>query len=271
MKLIVSRANPTFKALRLLADDVREQRRRSQTLIEGEHLVACYCEKVGLPVQLLISEHGAAQGEILALAKLLEAVPTVQLRNSLFGELSGLASPTGIAAIIAIPPVPTVPAEGSCVLLDAVQDAGNVGSILRTAAAAGIRDVFLGPGCAGVWTPRVLRAAQGAHFDLCLREQADLAAVMSGFRGTSVAATAHGDENVFSANLAGKLAWVFGSEGQGILPSLEAIAGRRVTIPLAAGCESLNVAAAAAICLFEEVRQKKSHSPSIDTFGDGIS
>ncbi|MDD5175659.1 MAG: RNA methyltransferase [Sterolibacterium sp.] len=256
MKRIASRANPTFKALKALSDDAREQRRMGMTLLEGAHLVATYYEKVGLPVQLVISEHGAAQVEIQALCDSLAAVETILMGDSLYRELSGLATPTGIAAIINIPVPSSESVSGSCVLLDSLQDAGNVGSILRTAAAAGIADVFLGPGSAGVWTPRVLRAAQGAHFDLRLHEQADLLAVMTGFSGTTVAAMAHGVEIIYRQDLTGKLAWLFGSEGCGISPALEAAAGKRVTIPLAPGCESLNVAVAAAICLFEEVRQK---------------
>lgn len=256
MKSITSRANPTFKALKSLAEEVREQRRLGMTWLEGAHLVASYRDKVGPPMQLIVSERGAAQVEIQELCNSLGNVETILLRDALFGEVSGLATPAGIAAIISIPAAPTASVSGSCVLLDALQDAGNVGSILRTAAAAGIPDIFLGPGCAGVWTPRVLRAAQGAHFDLRLHEQADLNAVMADFSGTTVAAAAHGAETIYRADLTGRLAWLFGSEGRGISSALEAAASRRVSIPLAQHSESLNVAAAAAICLFEEVRQK---------------
>lgn len=256
MKLITSRANPTFKALKSVADDVREQRRLGMTLLEGVHIVVAYRDKIGLPLQLIVSEQGATQLEIQALCDSLAAVETFLLRDTLFRELSELATPAGVAAIIPIPASSSEPVSGSCVLLDALQDAGNVGSILRTAVAAGIADIFLGPGCAGVWTPRVLRAAQGAHFDLRLHEQADLGAIMAGFSGTTVAATAHDGEPLYRQDLTDSLAWLFGSEGRGISPSLENAAEKRVVIPLAQRCESLNVAAAAAICLFEEVRQK---------------
>lgn len=261
MKQITSRDNPTFKELKSLADTAREQRRQGMTLLDGVHLVAAYRNKVGLPERLILSEHGAAQPEIQALRDSMPGVPTLLLRDSLFRELSELATPTGVCAAIRIPDPPPAEIRGSCILLDALQDAGNVGSILRTAAAAGIVDVFLGPGCAGAWTPRVLRAAQGAHFDLRLREQADLDAVMAGFSGATIAATVHGGEALYRHDLTGGLAWLFGSEGGGISPHLEAAAAKRVFIPMAQGSESLNVAAAAAICLFEEVRQK-SRSPN---------
>jgi len=255
MKQIASRDNPGFKALKSLAEDAREQRRQGLTLLEGIHLVAAYRDKIGLPQRLIVSEHGAAQAEIQALLDSFSTVETWLLRDSLFRMLSGVATPVGILAVIPIRAQSSGVVNGSCVLLDALQDAGNVGSILRSAAAAGIADVFLGTGCAGAWTPRVLRAAQGAHFDLRIREQADLAAVMTSFTGTTVAATAHGGNSLYGLDLSGNVAWLFGSEGGGISPHLEAAAGERACIPMAVGSESLNVAAAAAICLFEKVRQ----------------
>ena len=256
MKRITSRDNPTFKGLKALGEDAREQRRQGMTLIEGCHLVAAYRDKLGQPERLILSEHGFEQAEIQALCETLPNVEKLLLRDSLFREISDLATPTGVCAAIRIPSPQTSSASGSCVLLDALQDTGNVGSILRSAAAAGIIDVFLGPGCAGAWTPRVLRAAQGAHFGLRLHEQADLAEVMARFSGATLAATAHGGEPLYRHDLTGNVAWLFGSEGGGINPSLEAIASKRAMIPLVVGSESLNVAAAAAICLFEEVRQK---------------
>ena len=254
MKLIISRDNPGYKALKALATDSREQRRQGRALIEGAHLVAAYRDKLGMPARLILSEHGAAQAEIQALCASLPDVEALLLRDSLFNTLSGLATPPGILAEICIPET-SGGIVGSCVLHDALQDAGNVGSILRSAAAAGIADVFLGPGCAGAWTPRVLRAAQGAHFDLHIREQADLTDVMAAYSGLKVAATAHGAMSLYDVDLRGEVAWLFGSEGRGISPLLEFAADRRVSIPMAAGSESLNVAAAAAVCFFEKLRQ----------------
>jgi len=265
VKLIASRANAQFKALRQLATETRAQRRSQRCLIDGSHLVAAYCDKRGLPEQLIVSEHGLAQAEIKALVERLGAdgrVDCLLLKDSLFDSLSQLATPAGIMALVRIPEAPSAVAAGaSCLLLDALQDAGNVGAILRSAAAAGIRDVFFGPGCASAWMPRVLRAAQGAHFDLALREQADLRQVAESYCGIVVAATAQAGENLFQLDLTGPIAWLFGNEGGGISPALLAAATRRASIPMAAGSESLNVAAAAAVCLFEELRQKQLARP----------
>ncbi|MBP9713512.1 MAG: RNA methyltransferase [Sterolibacterium sp.] len=259
MKQISSRDNPAYKSLKALIEDGREPRRQQRALLEGVHLVTAYRDKIGVPRCLVVSEQGMTQAEVRALLDSLPAVETWLLRDALFKTLSEMATPTGLLALIDLPESRAAAdrRNRSCILLDAVQDAGNVGSILRSAAAAGIHEVFLGVGCAGVWTPRVLRAAQGAHFDLQLHEQADLSATLRGFNGLSVAATAHGEEGLFDQPLNGPVAWLLGSEGRGIRPELEMLATRRVTIPLATGSESLNVAAAAAICLFEEVRQRR--------------
>lgn len=261
MKFIASRDNPTFKALRALAEDAREQRRQGRTLLDGPHLVGAYLEKVGRPALLAVSESGSGNPEAQRLLAAHDG-EAISLKDSLFREISGVASPVGLLAVIAIPEAPTGPIAGSCVLLDSVQDAGNVGSILRSAAAAGIADIALGAGCAGAWTPRTLRAGQGAHFSLCIREQADLAALVGGWRGVSVATVARGGTPIHALDLSGRVAWLFGNEGAGLSPALSDAATFRAEIPMAAGAESLNVAAAAAICLFEEVRQKHAKEES---------
>jgi TrmH family RNA methyltransferase len=195
--------------------------------------------------QLLISESGSRNLEVGMLVARAGNVDCLRLSDALFREVTGISAPTGIAAVIEIPAPDIGSLRGDAVLLDAVQDAGNVGAILRTAAAAGIRDVLLGPGCAGAWTLRVLRAAQGAHFSLAIREQADLA-------------------DIYDVDLSAPVFWLFGNEGAGVSPGLVAAARIRATIPLAAGTESLNVAAAAAVCLFEARRQRlKGKRPAL--------
>lgn len=256
MKHIASRDNPTFKQLRLLAGDAHEQRNRQRTIIDGPHLVSAYRHRIGMPETLVVSESGLLNPEIQGLVNLYNRLDTLVMRDTLFRELSGTTTPTGILAVIDIPDAPTGSIKGDCILLDGVQDSGNVGSILRTAAAAGLHDIALGPGCAGAWTPRVLRAAQGAHFGLRIREHADLASIMRDFPGSTVATVALGGDSLYSLDLRGEVAWLFGSEGRGVSADLLSLATVGATVPLAAGTESLNVAAAAAVCLFESVRQR---------------
>jgi TrmH family RNA methyltransferase len=253
MRHISSRDNPHFKALRALADDPRGHGR---ALVDGIHLVAtCIARGIGIK-QLLVSESGQKNPEIMVLLQGAAGIARVTLRDSLFRELSGVTTPTGIAAVIDIPVAPAGWPSGDAVLLDAVQDAGNVGAILRTAAAAGVGDVLLGPGCAGVWTPRVLRGGQGAHFSLAIREQVDPAAALAACHATSVATVARGGANLYELDLKGPILWLVGNEGAGLSAELVAAARLRATIPLAAGTESLNVAAATAVCLFEASRQR---------------
>lgn len=258
---IASRQNPRYKELRALAEDPRAH---AAALADGIHLVAACIER-GVPIrQLVVSATGSRNAEVASLLARTGDVDCLLLSDALYREVTGIGAPTGIAAVISIPVATDGPLSDDAVLLDAVQDAGNVGAILRTAAAAGIRDVLLGPGCAGAWSIKVLRAAQGAHFSLSIREQVDLGAALARFGGLSVATVAARGTVIFDADLSGPVCWLFGNEGAGLSPALLAAARLQATIPLAAGTESLNVAAAAAVCLFEARRQRlKAKRPAL--------
>lgn len=259
MKIITSRDNPSFKQLRALATSSRERRSQRRTLLDGMHLVEDYAVRFGAPELLVLSASGARAAEVVRFLERHPQAAVIQLGDALFGEVSPVSTPTGILAVIGIPAgrLDGAP-SGSCVLLDAIQDAGNLGSILRSAAAAGVTDAYLGRGCAQAWSPRVLRAAMGAHFDLGIHEQAELAEALRAFSGISVAASLRGGKELFALDLTGPVAWLFGNEGAGLSPDIEVLAQQAVRIPMPGGTESLNVAAAAAVCLFEEVRQKRS-------------
>lgn len=251
---IASRDNPRFKALRALADDPR---RHGRALADGIHLVRT-CFERGIEVeQLLASDSGQRNPEIAALIGAAPDCDCLILADGLFKAISGLAAPAGIAAVIKIPSEAETEFSGDAVLLDAVQDAGNVGTILRTAAAAGVRHALLGQGCAGAWTQRVLRAGQGAHFSLAIREQVDLAQAMANSSATSVATVVRDGVCLYDLDLTGPIFWLLGNEGAGLSAPLVAAARQRATIPLAGGSESLNVAAAVAVCLFEAARQRR--------------
>lgn len=250
---INSRDNPSFKVARAAAEDPR---RHGCALLDGIHLVGSALRYGIVPRQMLATEGGRRNGEIAALLQSVPQVECLTLGDGLFREISGVSTPTGIAALIDIPAVPDRVPRGDVLMLDAVQDAGNVGAILRTAAAAGVHDVYLGTGCAGAWTPRVLRAGQGAHFSLAIRERADLPAVLAGLPQISMATVARGGTTLHEFDLSVPVAWLVGNEGAGLSAGLTAAATERVTIPLASGTESLNVAAAVAVCLFEARRQR---------------
>jgi TrmH family RNA methyltransferase len=184
------------------------------------------------------------------------------LSDSLFHDISSVRTPTGIIAVIPIPLPGSVHLreynEEFWVLLEAIQDPGNFGSILRSAAAAGASAVYLSYGCADPWSPKTLRAAMGAHFLLPIYERSNLAEVARIFKGKVIASTPDAKNTLYQTCLEGPVALVFGNEGAGLSEALLQACGERVRIPMHGGTESLNVAAAAAVCFFETVRQRKA-------------
>lgn len=260
MKQVASRENALFKRFRLLASSTSEQRRQGRTLIDGPHLVAAWCNSCQRPFQLIVSETGASHGEILHILSSHPDIPVVVMRDALFREISGTATPVGIVAeisVIAPPALDTaVQAPGDWLLLDAIQDAGNVGSILRSAAALGVKRVFLNERCATPWSPKVLRAAQGAHLVLEIWERADLSLILDQFSGKKLATLVTNARPIYEENLVDRVLWLFGNEGKGVSAELAAKCDNYVIIPMSNASESLNVAAAAAICLAEASRQR---------------
>lgn len=260
MKTITSRDNPLVKRLHALAQSGRERRQRGETVLDGAHLLQAAIEARWPLKAVVCSESGLARAEHQRLLDALDAdVQRYQLPDTLFRHVSPVDAPSGVLAIIDLPsPVAAEPLSGSVVVLDAVQDPGNLGTILRTAAAAGVRRVLLGTGCAQAWSPRVLRAGMGAHFMLEIEEGVDPGARLSAYPGRCLAtALGPGACSLYALDLSGPVAWLFGAEGQGLSPALLARADQRVIIPMAEGIESLNVGAAVAVCLFEQARQTR--------------
>lgn len=256
MKLIQSRDNAFFKALKRLAESGRERRKTGKTLLDGVHLVEAYEAAFGPVETLIVAESALAGGEV---ARFVEGRDAVVLADALMRELGLVDTPSGLLAVAAMPnSIAAVDLEKEAILLDGVQDPGNVGTLLRTAAAAGIKQALLAPGCAAAWSPKVLRAGQGAHFALAIHEDADLAGFMAAYRGTTAVTCLDGSTSLYEADWQGPLAWVFGAEGLGVSPALIAAARLRIRIPMPGAVESLNVAAAAAVCLFEAVRRKQA-------------
>jgi len=258
VKRIDSAANPAFKAVRRLADSSRERRKSGRSILDGIHLVDSYREHIGTPEQVVVSADALGKPEVKALLQRLKGAEVIVLGDSLFGQVSPVATPAGILAVVPTPHTGPVPRElEACVMLEDLQDPGNLGSILRSCAAAGMRHVLLSGGCAHAWAPRVLRAGMGAHFALAIYEQVDLGTAASQFRGRRIATSQRASQAVFDADLTGRVALLLGNEGAGLSERLLATADAVVSIPMPGRAESLNVAAAAAICLFERVRQSR--------------
>lgn len=256
MKTITSRDNATFKELRGLAHDAREIRRRGLTILDGPHLVEVYRRRVGLPKALVVSESGLRHDEVSSLVLQHQGLEPLLLKDALFKEISPTESPVGIAALIDIPI--SKPASGSqdALFLEGLQDPGNVGTILRSAAAFGIRQIFLSPSSVGAWIPKVMRAAQGAHFSLQIHERADLVKQLQQFAGIRLATVVTDAQSIYRVKLDRPIGLVIGNEGQGVSPKLAEACDYRVTIPISDECESLNAGVAASICLAEIQRQR---------------
>jgi TrmH family RNA methyltransferase len=220
------------------------------------HLLRAYQLHGGVPEVLAFSASALDDVRLMAECADLEANERVVLDDLLFAALAPVATPTGVLGIVATPAPAALPAlPEHCVLLDRVQDSGNLGSILRSAAAAGVQHALLSKGCVFAWSPRVLRAAMGAHFAVAIHEHRDLAAFIGTYAGQVYATSATARSTIYQADLRGPCAWLFGNEGAGVAPDLRALCHAELGIPVVAGVESLNVAAAAAICLFERHRQ----------------
>ncbi|MCC7150878.1 MAG: RNA methyltransferase [Rubrivivax sp.] len=250
---ISSAANPLLVALRRLKRDPTAYRRSGRIWLEGEHLCAAALAH-GVPIeQALLSERGfesPARRRLAAHAACLSVVP-----DALFAAASTLESPADIGFVMALPPVAEPAAERPTVILDRLQDAGNVGTILRSAAALGVTQVLALKGTAALWSPKVLRAGMGSHFALHLCEGLDEDAVLV-LPLHLVATSSHAGSALPQAHLPQPAAWLFGHEGQGVSSRLLAASGTTVRIPQPGGQESLNVASAAAICFYEALRRQ---------------
>lgn len=263
---ITSPDNPLVRRLRRLADSARACRESGRTLAEGLHVIeAALAAKVEF---VTLATRGHALPAVADLVERVQAADAtgrlkcVELGAAVYDAIAPVEHGVGLLAEIGIPAADAaarVPNEDA-VYLDAVQDPGNVGTLLRTAAAAGVRRVVTGPGSACVWAPKVMRAAMGAHFALRIAENVDVTGEARGFRGTVIAADVDGDDLYAAEWGRGPTLWIFGSEGQGLSPEARAAAGLRLRIPLAPEVESLNVSAAAAVCLFEQARRRRRYS-----------
>jgi len=252
-KHITSRDNSLFKQLKKLADSSRERRKLNQTLLDGAHLLNAYIESFGMPELLIIAE-GQSTTEVSHLIQQLVDIPTVMFTTLMFAELAPVASPTGILALVKTPVIAPTAQPQFVLMLEDIQDPGNLGSMLRTAAAAGVDAVYLSEGCTEAWSPKALRGGQGAQFVLPIEERVNLLEVAANFEGETLATSLRG-ESLYSFDLTQAVAFVIGNEGAGLSEAMLRAASHQVNIPISDKVESLNAAAAASICLFERSRQ----------------
>ena len=248
--LITARTNPQVKRWRALAQDSRARRQANLVWLEGEHLFRA-AQQAAWVIETLISVD-------LPLAAPCTALQQAQVSPGVMAALSQLDSPSNCAALVRMPaalPISLITTDA--LILDGLQDPGNLGTILRCAWAFGWRRVLLTPGSASAWSLKALRAGQGAQFFMQIDEAVLPEAIASLLRVPLLATSLQAASALPNVDLRGPQAWVFGHEGQGVSPQLLALADTRVLIPMPGMAESLNVAAACAVCLYEAMRQRR--------------
>ena len=252
-RAVTSRDNPLLVRLRKLVADPGAYRKQREVWIEGDHLVSAFLQRGGEAPQAVVTERGWADPRLRALADQAAAVAIVP--DALMAGLSTLESPAAIGFAVPWAGAGSAVAARPTVVLDRLQDAGNVGAVLRSASAFGFTQVVAIKGTAALWSPKVLRAGMGAHFALHLVEGAS-PDDLDTLRLPLVATSSHAAQALHEVELPWPCGWVMGHEGQGVSPDLMARCGLALRIPQPGGEESLNVAAAAAVCLYESARQR---------------
>lgn len=260
-----SSANARFKLWKRLAQEPRAVRKTGRMLLEGLHLMEAP-EALDLGVDaLMLDERRASREAFEAAERLSQRYPAARvflLSGPLYDEISPVENGVGLMCEAAVPKPPELRAlsRATLVYLDGVQDAGNVGTIIRSAAASGVDAVVTGPGTAAVWSPKVLRAGMGGHFALRILEGVAPEALREAYEGRIAAADARGGRDLYDESafgFSGPVCWIFGAEGPGVSERALAVSDVRLYIPIDGRVESLNVSAAAAVCLFEMRRRRR--------------
>jgi TrmH family RNA methyltransferase len=254
-QVISSRGNQHFKHLKKLNESPRYRHEVQQTILDGMHLIESYAECFGSPDSIALIEGGNIDK---IKSYLNEDTQVLEFPAGLFSEIAPVISPTGILASINIPHLEAPKKQNCILLLEDIQDPGNLGSILRSAGASGVDLVYLSDHCADLWSPKVLRGGQGAHFHLPCIEKVNFSDISKTFTGKIFATTLSG-KSIFQEDLKGPVAFIFGNEGNGIHSETMRLTSHSIHIPMEKGIESLNVSAAVSICLYEKYRQEHSN------------
>ena len=256
-ELITSDKNQTVKLAKALLTQARQRKKWGQTILEGVHLIDAALRSDYPFVQILLAESAHTHAEVQqVLTRLPTYTPILTLSDALYASIRSLGTGIDIMAIVTIP-APTLPLiNDDCLILNDVQDSGNVGTLLRTAAAIGINNILCTTGTAQAWSPKTLRAGMGAQFALNIYEGLSSADILEQVKVPFFATSSHTDTVIYEHNLEAPLAWIMGHEGQGVCAELMQCA-TPIALPQPNGQESLNVAIAGALCLYETLRQRQ--------------
>ncbi len=243
--LVHSRDNTLLKELRRLSQDSTAYRKQGRVWLEGDHLCSAALARGQSPAIAVFSE---SFWPVAPVQFTQVATKNVVIADALWQDISGLESPARMGFVLALPAGQGLGAQAPTVVLDRLQDAGNVGSILRSASAFGFTQIAALKGTAALWSAKVLRAGMGAHFALRLVEGLAVQDIDT-LRVPLLATSSHQGDWLHRARLPWPCGWIMGHEGQGVSAELQQRASRHIRITQPGGEESLNVGAAAAICL----------------------
>ncbi len=256
--IITSPDNPTVKQARALLEP-KGRRAQGRFLVEGVRLVE-EALRAGTPALLFYLEPAPTDGRAADIIRAAQrqGVTVLALSARVFATLTDTVVSQGLIAVCPTPRVPAPPVVSFILLLDQVRDPGNVGTILRSAEAAGVERVILTPGCADPWNPKVVRSGMGAHFRLPLLAATTWDEVITALAGLPLwLAEAAGATAYDELDWAHPCALGIGGEATGFSADAQRLAAGRVMIPMAGPVESLNAAMSATVLVFEVARQRR--------------
>lgn len=258
MKKISSAQNPLVKKLVQLSEKQSFRNKQKMTIIEGAHLTAEWLKYFGAPDFCVISNFSKRSREVEAIIRKCEELNTeiIELEAKIYAKISPVIEGVGILFVVKIPVNQGVNFCEDAIILDRVQDPGNLGTILRSAVGFGIKQIICSKGTVSAWSPKVLRAGMGAHFQLEIFENEDLKEIIEKLKIPTFATSLKAQKIIYDEDLTAKTAWIFGNEGAGVSEEILSKAKRKVIIPQIGKIESLNVAMAATVCLSEQARQR---------------
>ncbi|EPF69789.1 hypothetical protein P253_00340 [Acinetobacter indicus CIP 110367] len=250
-----SKDNPKIKHLRGLIEQNSYRKKQGQTVLEGSHLCLAWLEQNRKINAIFTTENALKHPDLNDILDQYQGTVFV-IGESLYKDLSTLGTTLACLAIVDLPSSSqALDYQADTLILENVQDPGNVGTLLRSAAAAGIQQIVCTKGSASLWSPRVLRAGMGAHFSLQTFENIQLDEILEQFKIPVYVTSSHRSTSLYAKDLSQPCVWILGNEGQGVSDYALAHA-EAVTIPQPGGQESLNVAIAGSVCFFEMVRQR---------------
>ncbi|MDO4871867.1 MAG: RNA methyltransferase [bacterium] len=257
MEKITSAQNPLIKKLVRVSSSHSFRKKTNLTLLEGVHLAQEFLLKFGAPeICVVAADSKSPEVQEIVRKCLSKNIRVVEITSNLFSKISPVVDGIGILFLTEIPQNASFNPLAETLILDNLQDPGNLGTILRSAAAFGVEQIICSKGMVSVWSPKVLRAGMGAHFEIEIFENCDLKEQISKLEVPIFATSLEAEKSIFDEDLKPAKAWIFGNEGKGVSEELQNLADKKLKIPQNPRIESLNVAMAATVCLSESYRQR---------------